>query len=85
MEQNTKKSVFVSKKELDSALTQESTAGTRQLEPLKTQASEQRLPFNILEDTNIANTPEVHLEMGDLWYALEGEVTFVYGGKLVNP
>ncbi|TSC76385.1 MAG: hypothetical protein G01um101433_752 [Parcubacteria group bacterium Gr01-1014_33] len=81
---NQDKSVFISKKEIDSTLTQEPVAGTRQLEPLKSLAIAQNLPFNILEDTNVANTPEVHLEMGDLWYALEGEVTFMYGGELVN-
>ena len=29
--------------------------------------------------------PEVHRHEGDLWQCLEGEVTFVYGGELVEP
>lgn len=79
------KCIFIPKKEIDSALAQEPIPGKRSLEPLKSLAKMHNLPLNILEDTNITNQPEVHLEEGDLWYSLEGEVTFLYGGQLMNP
>ncbi len=42
------------------------------------------LPFNILEDAAVENEPEVHKREGDLWFCLEGEVRFVYGGALIG-
>jgi len=59
--------------------------GKRLLEPLKTSAAEHGLPLNVLEDTEVSNGAEVHRHEGDLWHCLEGEVTFVYGGAMVEP
>jgi mannose-6-phosphate isomerase-like protein (cupin superfamily) len=42
----------------------------------------QSLPFAILEDTTVANEPEIHVKEGDLWQCLEGEMKFVCGGEL---
>jgi mannose-6-phosphate isomerase-like protein (cupin superfamily) len=60
--------------------------GKRALEPLKSLANLQGLPFKILEDHQLLeNNAEVHLDEGDLWYCLKGEVRFVCGGQLVDP
>lgn len=58
--------------------------GKNMLEPLKSKAQEQGLPFNILEDHQVVNEAEIHLGYGDLWCCLEGNSTFIYGGSLVN-
>lgn len=59
--------------------------GKRELEPLKAFSRANNVPLNILEDTNVDNEVEVHVHMGDLWYCLEGEVTFTHGGEPVDP
>lgn len=59
--------------------------GKRLLEPLKTYAAANKLPLNILEDKEVVNEAEVHRHEGDLWFCLEGEVTFLYGGEMVSP
>ena len=43
------------------------------------------MPFNLLEDTNTVNEPEVHDTEGDYWECLKGDVVFTVGGKLMNP
>jgi len=43
------------------------------------------LPFNVLEDTEVANDAELHVKEGDLWCCLDGIVNFFVGGKLVKP
>lgn len=43
------------------------------------------IPVGILEDREVVNDAEVHKTEGDLWFCLEGEVTFVCGGELINP
>lgn len=42
-------------------------------------------PVAVLEDKEILNDAEVHKTEGDLWLCLEGEVTFICGGELVDP
>ena len=42
-------------------------------------------PVGILEDKDVVNDAEVHKTEGDLWLCLEGEVTFICGGELVDP
>jgi len=79
------KSVLVRKEEIDKTLAQEPTAGKNLLEPFKSLAIEKNLPFKILEDKEVANEAEVHKNSGDLWFCLQGEVTFIYGGELVDP
>ena len=59
--------------------------GKSMLEPLKSLASEHGLPFKILEDHEVVNEAEIHRILGDLWYCLEGEATFIHGGELIEP
>lgn len=77
--------VVIRKEEIDKSLASEPTKGKKLLEPLKSLAQEKGLPIKILEDMEITNEAEVHEKEGDLWQCLEGEVTFVCGGKLANP
>ncbi len=77
--------VLVRKGEIDATLAAPPTPGKRLLEPLKSRAASERLPLNILEDKEVSNEAEVHRHEGDLWQCLEGEVTFVYGGQMLNP
>ena len=77
--------VFVSRREIDATLAAPATPGKPLLEPLKSIAAANGLPMNILEDREVSNEVEVHRNEGDLWGCLEGEVTFVYGGKMVSP
>ena len=77
--------VFVSKALFDETLRTPSSLGKRLLEPLKSFAAREKLPFNILEDREVSNEAEVHRHESDLWYCMEGKVTFVYGGELVEP
>ncbi len=77
---------FVKKEVIEQCLANEPTLGKKQLEPLKSLSKAEQLPFNVLEDHIIMNNEaEVHMHEADLWYCLEGEVEFVYGGELVNP
>ncbi len=78
-------STFISKQQIDETLAVAPTPGKKLLEPFKSFAKERNLPFNILEDKEITNDPEIHMHEADLWYCLEGEVTFVYGGQMVEP
>lgn len=81
------KSVFVQKKLIDDTLASRNPdAGKRLLEPLRTFAAENKLPVNILEDKDVLqNEAEVHRYEGDLWHCVEGEITFVCGGEMVEP
>lgn len=85
MDNNHHTSFFLNKKDIDAMCTTAPMGGKNLLEPLKSIAIERGLPFKILEDHQVVNDAEVHLDEGDLWYCLEGEVTFVYGGALVEP
>ncbi len=79
-------SCFVIRKgEVDKTLRSVQAIGKKLLEPLKSLASLHNLPLNILEDKEVVNDAEVHKHEGDLWLCLEGEVTFIYGGELVEP
>ncbi|MFA5798505.1 MAG: hypothetical protein WC892_02935 [Patescibacteria group bacterium] len=75
----------ITKALLDQTLATPSTQGKRMLEPLKAFSAENKIPLNILEDREVANEAEVHMHEADLWYCLEGEVRFTYGGELVDP
>ena len=77
--------VFVSKEEINKTLANGPQDGKRLLEPLKSFAAANKLPFNILEDKNVINEAEVHRHEADLWHCLEGEVEFIYGGEMVEP
>lgn len=56
--------------------------GKRLLEPLRSLSAREKIPFNILEDHEIVNSPEIHRHEGDLWHCLQGEAVFTYGGEL---
>ena len=75
----------VRKSDIDATLASAPSQGKRLLEPLKAMAAELKLPLNVLEDKEVSNEAEVHRHEGDLWQCLEGEVTFVYGGEMVEP
>ena len=80
------KCVLVRKEEIDKTLATAPTQGKKLLEPLKSLAGGNKLPFNILEDKEVLNNEaEVHKHEGDLWLCFEGEVKFIYGGEMVDP
>ena len=80
------KCVLVRKEVFDETLATAPTKGKHLLEPLKSIASENKLPLmGILEDTEVTNEAEIHHHEGDLWLCLEGEVEFIYGGELIEP
>ena len=76
--------IYIPQTKIQETLKVPPSLGTKLLEPFKTIALTHKLPFKILEDHKVSNTPESHLQEGDLWYCLEGVVTFKYGGNLVN-
>ena len=77
---------FVSADLIKQTLSTLPTQGKHLLEPLKTFATQNKLPFNILEDHDVSNNEaEIHMHEGDLWHCLEGEVKFIYGGEMLNP
>lgn len=82
---NHRSSFFLKKEDINAICATAPIAGKNLLEPLKSTAIERGLPFKILEDHQVVNDAEVHVHEGDLWYCLEGEVTFIYGGVLVEP
>ncbi len=77
---------YIPKKIIEEVLAQSSQKGKRHLEPLKSLFLAKKIPFGIMEDMEVESTEsEVHTDEGDLWYCLEGEAEFVYGGELENP
>ena len=81
-----KQCVLIQKKKIAAALLDKPIQGKRQLEPLKSLFLAKKIPFTIIEDCNVNKTEaEVHKQEGDLICCLEGKITFVYGGKLVDP
>ncbi|TSC89640.1 MAG: hypothetical protein G01um10143_130 [Parcubacteria group bacterium Gr01-1014_3] len=76
---------YIPKNEIDKALASVPVKGKKLLEPFKSFAAANKLPFNILEDANVSNLPELHKTEADLWFCLEGEITFIYGGELMEP
>ena len=80
-----KKSVVFTKELLSQTLASEPFQGKHLLEPLKSFAAASGWSFNILEDKDITNEVERHMHESDLWFCLEGEIEFIYGGEMVNP
>lgn len=81
-----KKTVFVSKDQFAETLATVPAPGKKLLEPFKAFAAATGLPFNILEDCQVLeNDAEVHRHEADLWLCLEGEVTFICDGEMVEP
>lgn len=80
------KAVLVSKSQFDETLAVVPVPGKKLLEPFKVFAAGNGLPFNILEDSQVLeNDAEVHRHEADLWLCLEGEVTFVCDGEMIEP
>jgi mannose-6-phosphate isomerase-like protein (cupin superfamily) len=75
----------IKKERIDQTLAAQTKKGTNLLEPLKSLATEKKLPFKILEDNQVENDAEVHANVGDLWYCMEGETEFTCGGELFKP
>lgn len=80
-----KKCAFIQKSDIEKTLESKPTEGKKLLEPLKTFALSNKVPFNILENKDIENEAEIHHHEGDLWHCLEGETAFICGGEMVNP
>src|SRR3989344_291797 len=76
--------IVVRAEDVQKILAQEPKQG-KQLLPWGVLPEGIKLPFNILESVEVSNIAEVHETEGDYWECLEGEVTFVCGGKLINP
>ena len=78
--------VLIRKQVVEETLAQAPVQGKKLLEPLNALAKEKRLPINILEDDHVDhNEAEIHHHEDNLWYCLEGEVNFVYGGEMIDP
>lgn len=77
--------VYVPKATVDEALRNQPVQGKHSLEPLKALAAASGLPMNVLEDHEVVNDAEVHHHEDDLWFCLEGDVAFTYGGELADP
>lgn len=78
------RSIYIPRQVIDDTLESIPTDGKKSLEPLKSLAKERNLPINILENTNKANPPEIHLHEDDLWISISGKITFVVGGTIVG-
>lgn len=77
--------VHIAKSTIDETLASAPLDGKRLLDPLKTFSKEHGSPVNILEDKDVANDAEVHMHEADLWFCLEGQVTFEIEGTLHEP
>ena len=74
--------VFVSRELIEDTLAVTYTQGKKELEPFKTFAKTQGLPYKIHQHPEVFQLAEVHLTEGDDWVCLEGEVEFIVGGVL---
>lgn len=77
---------LIRKEDIDRMLAQTPVQGKRQLQPLLDLFLAKNPPMGIVEDSAVEETfVEVHKHEHDLWFGLEGETEFTYGGKLVDP
>lgn len=76
------KNIKILKSLIEKTLAQPPLQGKNALEPFRSFAEINVLPFLIIEDTDVSNKPEVHKITADLCYCLEGELIFVCGGKI---
>jgi mannose-6-phosphate isomerase-like protein (cupin superfamily) len=79
------KSIHLEMGLIEKTLATSPVQGKHLVEPLKSFAEQNGCPVKILEDVGVVNEAEVHKKEDDLWQCLEGEVTFVCGGELINP
>lgn len=85
MSKKPRECIFISRDLIDETLRQAPYQGKHLVDPFKSFAASQGLPFNILEDCDVpkwGNDSEVHCHEADLWLGLDGKVNFVYGGKM---
>lgn len=85
MENKPSACAFIPKEEVEKALKNTPVVGKHHLEPFKAFSVANKLPINILEDSAVSNDAELHCHESDLWYCLEGEVEFIYGGEMAAP
>lgn len=81
-ESSEKKSFVLRKEDISTILTKEAISGKHMLEPLASTAIAHGMPMNIIELTSHTNKVEVHKYLSDLWFCLDGEVTFMCGGVM---
>jgi len=74
--------IVIRKEKIYKSLKTRPTPGKKLLKLYNRSDSVKRLPLNILEDNKIINDAEIHKQTGDLFFCLEGEAIFIYGGKL---
>ena len=84
MSETKNKSVFIPKSFIDETLAVSPVSGKHSLEPFKSFAKENKVPLEVIEDTNVINGAELHRNMADLWFCLRGSAVFTVGGELVN-
>ncbi len=77
--------VFIPKTIVDETLNQPAVQGKRMLEPFHALTKANKLPIDMLEDTEVVGNVEIHRHEGDLWFCLEGEATFICDGKAKDP
>jgi len=82
---NKTESTTITNQDIEKTLLSRPKQGKNLLEPLKSIAIKNQVPFKILEDSAVVNEAEVHMNEGDLWSCLQGTVIFTCGGELVNP
>ncbi len=73
--------VFTSKKLIDETLAVPHTSGKKELEPFKSFAITNNLPYKIHEHPEEFQLAEVHLTEADEWICICGRVEFVVGGS----
>lgn len=78
-------SFLLTKEDIAKMLAQAPRDGKNMLDPLKSIVEKQHLAFNVIELTEHTNKVEVHKYLNDLWFCLEGEVTFLCGGTMQEP
>jgi mannose-6-phosphate isomerase-like protein (cupin superfamily) len=76
--------IHIPKEIIDETLRQPALHGKRNTEPLKSFSKAHGASITILEDTDVVNDAEVHMHEADLWGCIDGEVTFLCGGELVD-
>ena len=86
MLKNKPKTTFVSAETIKKTLQAKPSQGKKLLKPLSLISSKNNLPLNILESKKVLEgDAEVHEFEGDLWNCIQGTITFICGGELVNP
>lgn len=78
------KATLISRNKINKILRTELKTGNRFLQFSSLFPTNDFLPFNMIEDKQSNNKPEIHVREGDLFYCLKGQVSFICGGTLNN-